>query len=229
MSTTIDYPALLRSAADHMERFPNLAANTAAFSVWNTGLRVQVYPVTGGTHLSVFAEWIPALSETQPITVNHHGDGKTVALRMTGKLGDGTPVDLACLPDEFELDLLAAQTPMGDGDSFPVELLLRLTDTRTCESPGDQEHDHAMCEDAVAEHTVTPAPPGWADLVPGALVEAVPSGNQSDGSPITRPVRLRLDSAPWGYEPTRGTYVISDGTSPVVVVASSVRVVVEVL
>lgn len=28
-----------------------------------------------------------------------------------------------------------------------------MTDTRTCWAPGDQEHDHAMCEDSVAERT----------------------------------------------------------------------------
>lgn len=28
---------------------------------------------------------------------------------------------------------------------------MRKSDTRTCWKPGDQEHDHAMCEDVVAE------------------------------------------------------------------------------
>ena len=61
------------------------------------------------------------------------------------------------------------------------------------------------------------------DLKPGMLIEAVPTGISADGSPITRPIRRRLDRAPWPSNP--GGIVISDGTGVDAVNADSIRII----
>jgi hypothetical protein len=61
------------------------------------------------------------------------------------------------------------------------------------------------------------------ELRPGALVEAVPTGIKADGTPITKPIRRRLDRAPWGFDGT--SIVISDGRQIDAVHADSVRIV----
>lgn len=61
------------------------------------------------------------------------------------------------------------------------------------------------------------------ELKPGTLVEAVPTGVRADGSPITSPIRRRLDRAPWGFDGT--SIVISDGRQVDAVHADSVRVI----
>lgn len=149
--TSVDLSAALRAAAAHFDHHSELVDDAAAVSVNVHGLlRVQVY--RHESHLAAFAAWVPTLGDAKPVRVHLHADGETVSLELDGVLVDGLPVEIVCLPDRDELDLLAANTPMVDGATFRVGLLLRLTaDKRTCESPGDQEHDHAMCEDAVAD------------------------------------------------------------------------------
>lgn len=61
------------------------------------------------------------------------------------------------------------------------------------------------------------------ELRPGALIEAVPTGVRADGTPITSPIRRRLDRAPWGFDGT--SIVISDGRQIDAVHADSVRVI----
>lgn len=108
------------------------------------------------------------------------------------------------------------------------------TATRSYDSPSWRKLRHVFApvtdyvkpgDEPAVEYTVAPAPNAWTDLAPGTLIEAVPSGTKADGTPITRPIRQRLDRDPWGYDAVRGTYVVSDGTGAVVVVADSVRVI----
>lgn len=230
---TNDLSARLRAAADHFDHHPHLAEDNCDVSVARH-LRVQVY--RDSAHLAAFAAWAPTFLNPPPmVTVNIHPDGETVSLTMRGRLVDGTPVEVVCLPDEHEVDLLAANTPIVKGATFDVDLLLRLTsapaaEERTCAFPGDQEHDHRVCEDVVAdeaaaaEHTVTPMPNAWTELTPGTLIDADVAGTVN-GKPVTRTIRRLIDRAPWGYDPARGTYVISDGVRVDVVLADSVRIV----
>lgn len=119
---TIDIIAALRSATDHLEKYKQQLVENATAVTVATSFRVQVYPVRGRTHLSVFADWVPTLTDPQPIIVTAPGH-----FELRGLLADGTPVEVVCLPDDDELDLLAANTRIDKGDRFPVELLLRLT------------------------------------------------------------------------------------------------------
>jgi hypothetical protein len=127
------YTDRLRAVADHFDRYPHLEVNSARVDV-TSGLRVQVHGSRDGvTHLSALAAWVPTLTSCHPIDMDYHSDGETVTLALNARLVDGTRVNLVCLPDAVELDLLAANTRMDDTATIPVDLLVRLVDHERAE------------------------------------------------------------------------------------------------
>lgn len=123
----------LAALLGHLNSHPHLADTFGGANHTRHKLGIQVFPYhRDGDHLGAYAAWARTLTDLAPVVVRSVYKGQ-LHLDLYGKLADGTPVEVYCLPDEHESDLLAVQTPVHEKATFPVELLLRLVDHTTAE------------------------------------------------------------------------------------------------
>lgn len=156
---TTDIRGQLAALINHLNEHEHLAVTLNGVNSTIPDLAVQPYPFgrASNDRLPVLSDWARTLIGCTEVKVESVDEAGRVHLILRGQLVDGTPAEVWCLPRPAELDLLAAHTRLTDDATFSVELLLRLVDApaaddkRTCAFPGDQEHDHAMCEDVVAD------------------------------------------------------------------------------
>lgn len=172
----------LMAYVDHLESHPHLVEfldlTTMDHRVGNDRreLCALVFDGADGGRLYALAAWARTLVDVDNVRLRT-SDGH---LGLVGRLADGTPIDVHTVLLADEIDLLRANTTFEVGATFPVELLFRLTsaadaednadrpDTRTCWMPGDQEHDHAMCQDVIADELQAER----------SAVETVPAGDR---------------------------------------------------
>lgn len=123
---TTTMTALLRSFASHVDQHPALADGLSNVSIGTQHDDVEIHALvfdhTRG-HMSELAEWVRTLTDTTKVMIQTD----TGHMHLVGRTSDGTQVQVRTVLDDREIDLLAAeQTVVKRGETFPVEMLLRL-------------------------------------------------------------------------------------------------------
>lgn len=113
----------LASLLSHLNRHAHLA--TAITGV--NGRKARVQPCGS---LKILAAWVRTMRAVDPIEISTFSDDfGDVHLATAGFLADGTWAAVAVVVRDGDTELLAANTPIKAGATFPVELLLQLAES----------------------------------------------------------------------------------------------------
>jgi hypothetical protein len=119
----------LAALLGHLNRYPHLDDTFSGANSSRDELTVQLYPYEhNDDHLGVFAQWARTLADASTVRVQSVSKDGTPHLCLAGRLADHTQITIISLPNADQTDLLSANTPVEKGATFPVDLLLRLTD-----------------------------------------------------------------------------------------------------
>lgn len=116
----------LAAVVGHVNQHPTLGGTVNTVQGYQAS--VHVGRSNRPSKLEVFAAWVRSLSN---VTLVRVGSETAAGVQLTahGDLADGTRASVTCVVSSgVESDLLAANTPVCEGATFPSGLLLRLVD-----------------------------------------------------------------------------------------------------
>jgi hypothetical protein len=134
---SIDVRSQLAALLGHLNTHTNLAETVmTAQASDHSGIRVHASPRDAASHaaLTILADWTRTLLDVSPVTVAAIADEPDYThLHVVGHLAGGIAVRVVVILLRDEADLLAANTPVEVGATFPVSLLLQLTSAANAE------------------------------------------------------------------------------------------------
>lgn len=132
MSTIENMAGLL----GHLNRHRHLAETAATASASQDNAHVHVW--TRDAKLPLLAAWERTLRGVEHIRIDSVDDDTdnlaVAALTMTGQTAALTTTTVTVVLDRDEADLVAANTPLVEDATFPVELLHQLTSAADAEA-----------------------------------------------------------------------------------------------
>lgn len=135
--STFDTSAWFRSLTAHLDHHPHLTGTVLRATVGRITDGIEVHTDAAGpddSDLAAFAAWLRSLATVTTVRVGATRERAFhTHLTAHGSLADGVPVAVLVLLDDDESDLLAANARVREGDTLPVELLLRLVDHEAAE------------------------------------------------------------------------------------------------
>lgn len=116
----------------HLNKFPHLNGTVTNVLGYQADITVRRH---GSSKLAVFSEWIRSMANVTLVKIAHvYEEDGNFLLVAHGDLVDGTRTAVTVIVKVDEADLLAANTTVDKGATFPTELLLRLVDHDAAEA-----------------------------------------------------------------------------------------------
>lgn len=135
MNTAPNLAALL----GHLNRHPHLDDGAIIRADIHESHGIEVHASSTNQTLGLLAQWVRTLTGVEQILIeaitDRHTpvDGTYTHVAVKGQLANGSPIRVRVLLDDNEVDLLAANTPVEQGATFPVDLLHQLTNAADAE------------------------------------------------------------------------------------------------